>query len=409
MFKVLTAWLDSFTEASPGRKLLLVVLAVLPIAALVAAYLWLNQPPYRVLFPRLSDQSGGEVMAALEQLDIRYRLSSTDGAIEVPANQLYAARFKLAARGLPKPDTQGFARAESGPTFGLSQFQEQLRYQHALETELVRSIETLDAVAGARVHLALPKVSPFMRDPPPVTAAVLVQLKPQQTLTNDQVAAIQRMVAASVPRLKSTDVSVLDPQGQLLGVVSTGAEPRTAALEADLTRRVVDVLAAWLGTDKIKVQVTTTLAADGRLRRLNGTVMLAPDTSPEVISQATKLAREAVGFDVQRGDSLSVFALPPPPSPPIITKPIPEVAARVPAKHSRLNNQQLPWMLAVGVAGVLLLTWLGLRKRKSAVLVTDEDSMSESESFDKLLQVSRRQTLDNPRVTADVIRMWMRA
>ena len=70
LFKVLTAWLDAFTEASPARKLLLTALAVLPVAALVAAYLWLNQPPYRVLFPRLSDQSGGEVMAALEQLDI---------------------------------------------------------------------------------------------------------------------------------------------------------------------------------------------------------------------------------------------------------------------------------------------------------------------------------------------------
>jgi len=392
---VLTAGLDAFTEASPVRKLWLTLLVVLPIAALIAAYLWLHQPPYRVLFPRLSDQSGGEVMAALDQLDIAYRLSDTDGAIQVPANQVYSARFKLAARGLPKSDTQGFERAESGPTFGLSQFQEQLRYQHALETELVRSIQTLDAVAVARVHLAVPKVSPFLRDPPPVTAAVLVQLKPQQSLTSEQVTAIQRMVAASVPRLKSSDVSVLDPQGQLLGVVGTGPEARRAALEADLVQRVMQVLGAWLGTDKFKVQVTTTLATDGRLRHLNAAVILAPGTRPEVIDRASALAREALGFDARRGDSLSVFALPAVP----VSKIIPDTSPRLVSMQPPERTGWL-WMLVAGTAGGLLLLWLGWRKRTQAEPV--------SEDFEALLQRSRRQTLDNPRITADVIRMWMR-
>ncbi len=385
------------------RKLWLTLLVVLPIAALVAAYLWLHQPPYRVLFPRLSDQSGGEVMAALDQLDIAYRLSDTDGAIQVPANQLYSARFKLAARGLPKSDTQGFERAESGPIFGLSQFQEQLRYQHALETELVRSIQTLDAVAVARVHLAVPKVSPFLRDPPPVTAAVLVQLKPQQSLTSEQVTAIQRMVAASVPRLKSSDVSLLDPQGQLLGMVGTGPEARRAALEADLVQRVMQVLGAWLGTDKFKVQVTTTLATDGRLRHLNAVVILAPGTRPEAIDKASTLAREALGFDAQRGDSLSVFALPAVPVSKIIPDPSPRLVSTRPPERTGLL-----WMLVAGTAGGVLLIWLGWRKRTQAEPVNEEATPSESEHFEALLQRSRRQTLDNPRITADVIRMWMR-
>jgi len=339
--------MDAFNEATPGRKLMLALIAVLPIAALVGVYLWLNQPPYRTLFPRLSDQSGGEVMAALEQLDITYRLAENDGTIQVPANQLYSARFQLAARGLPKSDTQGYPRNESGPTFGLSQFQEQLRYQHALESELVRSVETLEAVASARVHLALPKVSPFLRDPPPVTAAVLLQLKSQHSLTPEQVVAVQHMVAASVPRLKATDVSVLDPQGQLLGVVGSGPDIKRATLEADLTQRVIHVLNAWLGTNKTKAQITATLAPDGRLRRVNATVMLTQQPSNEVISQASTLAREALGFDAQRGDTTTPIA--------------------------------------------------------------DEAVMSDAERFDALLQASRHQTLDNPRVTADVIRMWMRA
>lgn len=416
MFKVVRAWLDAFTEASPARKLLLTVLAVLPVAALLAAYLWLNQPPYRVLFPRLSDQSGGEVMAALEQLDIAYRLSQTDGAIEVPANQLYSARFKLAARGLPKPDTQGYERTESGPTFGLSQFQEQLRYQHALETELVRSIETLDAVAAARVHLALPKVSPFLRDPPPVTAAVLVQFKPQKSLTVEQVSAIQRMVAASVPRLKSTDVSVLDPRGQLLGALHTERETPTATLEADLARRVEEVLTTWLVGHKVKAQVTTTLGTDGRIRRLNAAVILPHGTSPEVLAKANTLTRQALGFDAQRGDSLSVFALaatPALPAPTVAPTNVapPKIIASVPQPAAMVKPESelpLPWVIAATAALIVLLTTFGLRRRRLPQSPLTEDMTTASESFDELLHASRRQTLENPRVTADVVRMWMR-
>ncbi len=350
-------------------------------------------------------------MAALDQLNIAYRLSDNDGTIEVPANKLYAARYQLAARGLPKPDTQGFESTENAPTFGLSQFQEQLRYQHALESELVRSIQTLDAVATARVHLALPKVSPFLRDPPPVTAAVLVQLKPRHSLANEQVTAIQRMVAASVPRLKSADVSVLDPQGQLLGKIEPAVEVRGTALETELTRRVVEVLTAWLGADKAKVQVTSTLASDGRVRRVNATVMLPPDASPEVIAQATTLTRQAMGWDAHRGDSVSVFALPPTPfspaTPTIISKAVSPVATPMPGTEIE-SDIAWPWILGIGATGVGVLMWRRLRKR-NLTLPVGEDAVTDSESFDALLQTSRRQTLDNPRVTADVIRMWMRA
>ena len=412
MLKVLTTGFDAFAEASPGRKLLLVVLTVLPVAALVAAYLWLNQPPYRVLFPRLSDQAGGEVMAALEQLDIAYRLSEKDGAIEVPADQVYAARFKLAARGLPKSDTHGFEPPGSGPTFGLSQFQEQLRYQHALEAELVRSIETFDAVAAARVHLALPKISPFLRDPPPVTAAVLVQFKPQKTLANEQVSAIQRMVAASVPRLKMHDVSVLDPQGHLLSGLGIGTEARGATLEAELTQRVAQGLAALMGASPFNVQVTTLLGAEGRLRRVNAAVILPPNTTPEVIAKAALLARQALGFDAQRGDSLSVFALPAAPAAAAPVESPPKAVTIAPTLRPTPHpapTDWLPWILGAGAVGMVVLAGLRLRPRPAPVADHPENPLSEDETFDQLLQASRRQTLDNPRVTADVIRLWMRA
>mgnify|MGYP000433304638 CR=1 FL=1 len=405
MIKALTAWLDAFSDASPARRFWLAMLAVLPVAALVGAYLWLNQPPYRTLYPRLSDQSGGEVMAALDQLDIAYRLSDNDGTIQVPANQLYAARYKLAARGLPKPDTQAYVRTEPTPSFGLSQFQEQLRYQHALEAELVRSIEMLDAVASARVHLAIPKASPFLRDPPPVTAAVLLQLKPQQTLSSEQVNAIQHMVAASVPRLKPVDVSVHGPQGKLLGVTDNGVDAQRVALEANLAQRIAQALSG-LGTQPADVRMTATLGADGRTRRLNGAVILAAGASPETIDKASLLAREVIGFDAQRGDSLSVIALPDPPValpvkvPPTSTRPV----SPIPSGHVAEE-----WVWTTGVLGVLLLLVLVLRKRKAPASPIEATAPSESDAFEALLQATRRQTLDNPRVTADVIRMWMQA
>ena len=403
MIKALTAWLDAFTEASPGRRLWLALLTVLPIAALVGAYLWLNKPPYQTLFPRLSDQSGGEVMAALDQLDITYRLSDKDGTIQVPAKQLYSARYKLAARGLPKPDTQAYVRTEPTSSFGLSQFQEQLRYQHALEAELVRSVETLAAVASARVHLALPKISPFLRDPPPVTAAVLVQLKPEQTLSSEQVSAIQHLVAASVPRLKPADVSVLDPQGQLLGVIASGPDDKRTALEASLAQRVTQALASGLGANPSKVQITPTLAPDGHTLRLNGAVMLAAGTPPETIDKATLLAREAIGFDAQRGDSLSVVAFPVAPSVPPEKAPAP-IHVVSPAQSDHIAPE---WLWGGTVLGALLLLVFALRKREAPTASIDDAAPSESDAFDALLQATRRQTLDNPRVTADVIRMWM--
>lgn len=403
MIKALTVWLDAFSDASPARRFWLAMLAVLPIAALIGAYLWLNQPPYRTLYPRLSDQSGGEVMAALDQLDIAYRLSESDGTIQVPANQLYAARYKLAARGLPKPDTQAYARTEPTPSFGLSQFQEQLRYQHALEAELVRSIETLAAVASARVHLAIPKSSPFLRDPPPVTAAVLLQLKPQQTLSSEQVGAIQYMVAASVPRLKPVDVSVHGPQGKLLGVTDNAADSQRAAFEASLAQRITQALSG-LGIQPADVKITATPLPDGRTQRLNGAVILAAGASPETLDKATSLAREVIGFDVKRGDSLSVIALPDAPAAPLTTAPPTQGRSVSPIQSDHIAPE---WLWTGGVLGVLLLLGFALRKRKAPAGPIEEIASSDNDAFAALLQTTRRQTLDNPRVTADVIRMWM--
>jgi flagellar M-ring protein FliF len=441
---------DLITEASPWRRFMFALLVLLPLVALAAAYVWLNPPTYRVLYAQLSDRAGGEVIAALEQLDIPYRLSPADGSIEVPADQLHAARYRLAAQGLPKSDADAQDEVDRAPRFGASSLEEQQRYQRGLEIDLARSVQTLDAVELARVHLALPKVSPFLRDAPPATAAVLVRLRPRARLSAEQVTTIQTLVAASVPRLKRADVQVLDPRGVLLG----GAAPEVVqtqqlALEQDLVRRALAVLAPWLGKDRVSVQVTATLGdsetrqtvermrnvvvdgetrplektvrttrvPEGHVQRINAIVILGFDASASEIRRAGQLARQALGLQSARGDSVSVYALPAEAGAETETKPAqPETAAPPsPASIPQVRPQPVPpspefgialspWWLGAG-AGVLLLgvlLWLRRRRETPVAEPTEDD-------FDAELDAARTQVLADPRVTADVIKLWMRA
>ncbi len=451
-------WLSSLreliAEASPLRRFMLALLVLLPMVALAAAYLWFNPPVYRVLFTHLSDRAGGEVIAALEQIDIPYRLSATDGTIEVPADQLHAARYRLAARGLPKSDEDVQDEADRTPGFGASSLQEQQRYQRALEIDLARSIQKLDVVELARVHLALPKVSPFLRDAPPATAAVLVRLRKGAQLSAEQVATIQTLVAASVPRLNRADVQVFDPSGVLLGVAQPeAAQSQRLALEQDLAARALAVLTPWLGKDRVSVQVTATLedgetrqtvervsnvvvggqtrplekvvrttrVPEGHIQRIQAIVILNFDASANMRWRAGQLAHQALGLQKERGDSLNVFALPTPareqeqaetetlavqaepPLPASVSIPQIQNQSR-PPQRAETSAEYLPWTIAAS-AGVLLLGWMRWRRARRA------EPMPEAvvEGFDAELESARRQALADPRVTADVIKLWMRA
>lgn len=439
----LTALRDLLAEASPLRRAMLALLVVLPLAALGAAWFGFSPVEYRVLYPKLSDRAGGEVLAALDQLDIPYRLSADDGGIEVPAVDLHAARYRLAARGLPKSDDMLREEADA-PRFGVSSAQEQQRLQRALEAELARSVRTLDAVELARVHLALPKVSPFLRDAPPATAAVLVRLRPGTALTPGQVAAIQTLVAASVPRMKRGDVQVLDPRGMLIGAATpeTG-ESRRLVLERDMARRVLAVLTPWLGAERVSVQVTATLDdsetrqtvervrnvvvagqarplektvrtthfPEGRLARVNAVVILGFEAGAAERARAAQLARQALGLVPSRGDTLNVYALPAADAPaaPVATPPasIPPVRE---AKAAPADAPGSPSPVLIGLAAaaaIALLFYAFVRRRP--VPVSRVEAIPPADDFDGLLDAARAQTLADPRVTADVIKLWMRA
>ncbi|HYA66949.1 MAG TPA: flagellar basal-body MS-ring/collar protein FliF, partial [Burkholderiaceae bacterium] len=246
---------------SARTRALLMLGAAGLIAVVWAAWLWSTSPSYGVLFTNVSDRDGGAIIAQLSQMNIPYR-NAEGGTILVPLEKVHEARLKLASQGLPKGSIVGFELLES-QKFGLTQFQEQLNYQRGLEGELARSIQSLAPVAAARVHLALPKASGFLRDKEPPTASVLLQLHPGQALDRAQVAGIVHLVASSVPELNPKNVSVVDQHGDLLANQSDGAVGLNssqldylAQIESTTIKRIEDILEPIVGRGNVRAQVT---------------------------------------------------------------------------------------------------------------------------------------------------------
>ena len=205
----------TFFQTPLGRNFLLGLGIAIVLSIMAAVWMWSQQPEYRVLFANVTDKDGGAITASLDQMAIPYKFSDGGGAIMVPSDKVHDARLKLAAQGLPKGGNVGFELMEN-QKLGVSQFHEQVNYQRSLEGELARSIESLAAVGSARVHLALPKPSVFVREQQKPTASVLLNLQTGRVLDQAQVSAIAHLVASSVPELPLSNVTVVDQNGNLL-------------------------------------------------------------------------------------------------------------------------------------------------------------------------------------------------
>jgi len=206
---------QAFAQTPMGRNFLLGLAVAVLLAVGFAIWMW-NQPPqYKVLFSNFTDRDGGAITAALDQMGVKHKFSEGGGAILVPTEQVHDVRLRLAAQGLPKGGNVGFELMEN-QKLGVSQFLEQVNFQRALEGELARSIQSVAAVDSARVHLALPKPSVFVREQQKPTASVLLNLRPGRGLDQSQVSAIVHLVASSVPELLPANVTLVDQGGNLL-------------------------------------------------------------------------------------------------------------------------------------------------------------------------------------------------
>jgi len=234
------------------------------VALLAVAALWLRGPDYKVLFANLEDRDGGAVVAALTQMQVPYQFSDHGAAILVPADKVHMARLQLAEQGLPKTGQVGFEVFDN-TRFGASQFNEQVSYQRGLEGELATSIETLHSVQKARVHLALPRETLFVRERRAPTASVLLTLYPGRMLNPNQVASITWLVSSSVPGLEVEHVSVVDQNGHLLTASNEAADAdearrkRIHEVEERAVKRIMTVLTPILGEGNARAQVSAEL------------------------------------------------------------------------------------------------------------------------------------------------------
>lgn len=230
------------------------------VAAIAVGVMWSRQPDYKVLYSNLSERDGGAVIQSLQQMNVPYKFAEGGGAVMVPAEKVHEMRLRLASQGLPKSGTTGMELMDN-QKFGISQFAEQVNYQRGLEGELARSIESIAAVQSARVHLAIPKPTLFVRERQKPTASVVLQLYPGRAIDEGQVAAITHLVSSSVPELTPKSISIVDQHGNLLSGSSDRSMDATQLkfvqqVEQNYVKRVESILVPILGKDNIHAQVT---------------------------------------------------------------------------------------------------------------------------------------------------------
>ncbi|MGO2971764.1 MAG: flagellar basal-body MS-ring/collar protein FliF [Hafnia alvei] len=243
-------------------KIPLLIAGAIAIAVIAVLALWAKSPDYRVLYSNISDRDGGAIVTQLTQMNIPYRFTDNGTALLIPAEKVHETRLRLAQQGLPKGGAVGFELLDQ-EKFGISQFSEQINYQRALEGELSRTIETLGPVQTARVHLALPKPSLFVREQKQPSASVTLNLQPGRALDEGQINAIVYMVSSSVAGLPAGNVTVVDQGGHLLTQSDgTGRDLNATQLkyanevESRIQRRIEAILQPMVGNGNVHAQVT---------------------------------------------------------------------------------------------------------------------------------------------------------
>ncbi|QSA98542.1 flagellar basal-body MS-ring/collar protein FliF [Methylococcus sp. EFPC2] len=282
----------NFMQMPRNRQIATIVAAALSLAIIVAMALWSNRTEYDRLFGAIPQKDAGEIVEALKKLNVDYRLDAATGTIQVPADRVHELRLKLATQGLPRETDAGFELLNRESSFGSSQMMETARFQHALEGEIAHSIMTLRNVKSARVHLALPKESVFVRNPRKPSASVVLELGSGYGLEPGQVEGIVHLVAASVPQLEPGQVTVVDQRGHLFNSADSASGVNLNAKQFDYKKQVEDhlidrvenILSPVVGRDGLRTQV----AADVDFTETERTQELYNPDLPALRSEQTQ-------------------------------------------------------------------------------------------------------------------------
>jgi len=254
----------NLTDNPLFRQLAVMIGIAASVALGVAVVLWSQSPSYAPLYGNLADKDATQVLDALQKSGADYRVDQGSGMIMVPAGMVKELRMQLASSGLPNSDGLGFELLQQDVGFGTSRIVERARHQQAMQGELARTIATIGAVQSARVHLAIPKQSVFVRERKKPSASVTVKLFSGRTLEEGQVEAIVHLVASSVPEMEPGRVTVVDQKGRLLSGDNTSNEMKRSSTQFEFTRkieehyrnRIESLLLPIVGADKVRAQVT---------------------------------------------------------------------------------------------------------------------------------------------------------
>jgi len=255
---------QGMTQLPVVRQLGLLMGLAASIAVGVGVVLWMQKPNFTVLYSNMSARDAGEITALLERDGIPYKVDTDKGLILVSSAKVHVARMMLATQGLPNHSGSGFELIDKEQGFGTSNFVQTARYQRALEGELARTIMSMSAVQNARVHLALPKESAFIRDRRKASASVMLELSSGRRLEDEQISSIMHLVGSSVPNMESDQVTVVDSKGHLLsksdqpGGIGLSAQQfqYTRQIETAMSERVENILGPIVGNGKVRAQVT---------------------------------------------------------------------------------------------------------------------------------------------------------
>lgn len=255
-------------QAIPGLRQIFTLVGIAAAVALgIAVALWSRSPSYTPLFTGLDERDASQVVQALQTTGDRFQLGPGGTSVLVAEGDVARLRLALAAQGLPQGAAGSSAEEAQTSPFGMSDFAEKARYQKRLEAELVSSIASLQPVKGARVHLALPKPSAFVRDRRPASASVVVTLFPGRNLDPSQVSAVVHLVASSVPDLDPSQVSVIDHKGNLLtaggatdpAALADGRFRFAQSLEQAYAMRIEELLTPLVGPGRVRAQVAANM------------------------------------------------------------------------------------------------------------------------------------------------------
>ncbi len=255
---------EGFSSLNLFRQIGLMIALAASVAIGFAVVLWTQGEDYRPLMGRMDNMDAASVVQVLEQNRIKFKMDNNTGAILVAADDVHLARIKIAEIGLPGSATPGFELMDKEQPLGTSQFVESTRYQRSIEGELARTITSISSIRSARVHLALPKKTVFVRDASKPTASVFLEVFAGRTVEPAQVKAIMNLVASSVPDLKMADVTVIDQHGDLIStgedsqdlMLATKQHDYAKTVEEAMMKRITGILEPVVGNGKFRTQVS---------------------------------------------------------------------------------------------------------------------------------------------------------